>query len=163
MRELDLRGNKIPAIENLSATNDLYDYIDLTDNDLRILENFPVLYRLKILCASNNLISKIDADITSKIPNLQYLILINNQLESVSNIIALSRLKNLKHLVLLDNPISTIPNYRKIVLKNLPNLKSLDFVKVTQKVMVYFNIFRISLLLGISLLLLENASLQTEM
>ena len=34
-RELDLRGFKIPAIENLGASRDLNDTIDLTDNDVR--------------------------------------------------------------------------------------------------------------------------------
>ena len=40
-RELDLRGFKIPAIENLGASRDLNDTIDLTDNDVRYLGNFP--------------------------------------------------------------------------------------------------------------------------
>ena len=37
-RELDLRGNKIAVIENLAATQDQFDSIDLSDNEIRKLE-----------------------------------------------------------------------------------------------------------------------------
>ena len=37
-RELDLRGNKIAVIENLAATQDQFDTIDLSDNEIRKLE-----------------------------------------------------------------------------------------------------------------------------
>jgi len=38
---LDLRGYKIPFIENLSATNDQFGTIDLTDNEIVTLEILP--------------------------------------------------------------------------------------------------------------------------
>ena len=34
-RELDLRGYKIPVIENLGATLDQFDTIDFSDNEIR--------------------------------------------------------------------------------------------------------------------------------
>ncbi|KAI7731874.1 hypothetical protein M8C21_032238 [Ambrosia artemisiifolia] len=37
-RELDLRGNKIPVIENLGATEDQFDTIDLSDNEIERVE-----------------------------------------------------------------------------------------------------------------------------
>ncbi|XP_022991841.1 U2 small nuclear ribonucleoprotein A'-like [Cucurbita maxima] len=37
-RELDLRGNKIAVIENLGATEDQFDGIDLCDNEIVKLE-----------------------------------------------------------------------------------------------------------------------------
>ncbi|MBA0570286.1 hypothetical protein Golob_003964, partial [Gossypium lobatum] len=48
-RELDLRGNKIAVIENLGATEvcitlfDQFDTIDLSDNEIVKLDNFPYL------------------------------------------------------------------------------------------------------------------------
>ena len=38
-RELDLRGNKFQRIENLILTKDQHDTLNVTDNDLRILDN----------------------------------------------------------------------------------------------------------------------------
>ena len=34
-RELDLRGNKVSVIENLAATQDQFDAIDLSDNEIK--------------------------------------------------------------------------------------------------------------------------------
>ena len=42
-RELLLRGNKIPAVENLGACNNQVDGIDLSDNEIKRLGNLPVL------------------------------------------------------------------------------------------------------------------------
>jgi U2 small nuclear ribonucleoprotein A' len=38
---IDLRGYKIPFLENLTATNDQFGTIDLTDNEIAILEYLP--------------------------------------------------------------------------------------------------------------------------
>lgn len=46
-RELDLRDYKINVIENLGATLDQFDCIDMTSNDVRRLDGFPLLSRLK--------------------------------------------------------------------------------------------------------------------
>jgi len=47
-------GYKIPVIENLGATLDQFDTIDFSDNDLRKLEGFPLLPRIKSLHFNNN-------------------------------------------------------------------------------------------------------------
>ena len=39
-RELDLCGYKIPTIENLGVTKDAFDTLDLSNNDVKKLENF---------------------------------------------------------------------------------------------------------------------------
>ena len=36
-------GNKIPFIENLGATHDEYEALDLSDNEIGKLDNFPLL------------------------------------------------------------------------------------------------------------------------
>lgn len=53
-RELDLRGYKVPAIENLGSTLDQFDTIDFTDNEIRKLDGFPLLQRLKSLIMTGN-------------------------------------------------------------------------------------------------------------
>lgn len=47
-------GYKIPQIENMGATLDQFDTIDFSDNDLRKLDGFPHLPRLKCLLLNNN-------------------------------------------------------------------------------------------------------------
>ena len=42
-------GYKVPVIENLGATLDQFDTIDLTDNEIRKLDGFPLLNRLSTL------------------------------------------------------------------------------------------------------------------
>lgn len=47
-------GYKIPQIENMGATLDQFDTVDFSDNDLRKLDGFPYLPRLKCLLLNNN-------------------------------------------------------------------------------------------------------------
>lgn len=49
-----LSGYRIPEIENLGATGDQFDTIDFSDNDVRKLDGFPYLKRLKCLLLNNN-------------------------------------------------------------------------------------------------------------
>lgn len=47
-------GYRIPMIENLGATLDQFDSIDLSDNDIRKLDGFPFLKRLSTLILNHN-------------------------------------------------------------------------------------------------------------
>ena len=58
-RELDLRGYKIPVIENPGSTLDQFDCIDMSNNEIRKLDGFPLLSRMKTLLLSNNRIVRI--------------------------------------------------------------------------------------------------------
>lgn len=130
-RELDLRGNKFPRIENLGCTMDQFDCIDLTNNQLTSLEDFPILKRLTTLIANNNLISKVDQQISTCLPNLSSLILTNNNISSFQEILHFSKCKNLERMSLMENPISKMENYRYIIIAFIPQLKFLDFQKIT--------------------------------
>ena len=55
-REIVLRGLAIPAIEHLGATRDAFDTIDLTENRITRIENFPKLQRLSTLMLAGNAI-----------------------------------------------------------------------------------------------------------
>ena len=48
------RGYKIPVIENLGAALDQYDTIDFSDNEIRKLDGFPFMNRVKSLMMNNN-------------------------------------------------------------------------------------------------------------
>lgn len=132
-RELDLRSNKIPAIENLIASRDLFDAIDLTDNEIKRLENFPKLERLSTLLLSNNSISKIDHEFFSpkQLPALNTVVLTNNRILDFGDLEGLKVFsETLRHLSLIDNPVTKKPHYRYFIISKLPKLKTLDFKRV---------------------------------
>ncbi|KAG0748036.1 hypothetical protein G6F57_005297 [Rhizopus arrhizus] len=129
-RELILRDLKIPVIENLGVTKDLNDAIDFTNNDLRVLGNFPRLNRLQSLLLNNNRISKIESGLETYVPNLHTIILTNNLINELGDLEPLTKLKKLTHLSLLDNPVAKKQHYRLYVIYKFPQLRVLDFNKV---------------------------------
>ncbi|KAL9256914.1 U2 small nuclear ribonucleoprotein A'-like protein [Drosera capensis] len=159
-RELDLRGNKIAVIENLGATEDQFDTIDISDNEIVKLENFPYLSRLGTLIVNNNRITRISSTIGGQrpflsrfimklycsksdmsiphifadfLPKLHSLILTNNRLTNLTEIDPLASLSKLQFLSLLDNSITKKSNYRLYVIYRLKALRVLDFKKVKKK------------------------------
>ncbi|EEF50164.1 U2 small nuclear ribonucleoprotein A' [Ricinus communis] len=132
-RELDLRGNKIPVIENLGATEDQFDTIDLSDNEIVKLENMPYLTRLGTLLINNNRITRINPNIGEFLPKLHTLVLTNNRLVNLVEIDPLASLPKLQFLSLLDNSITKKPNYRLYIIHKLKSLRVLDFKKVKSK------------------------------
>lgn len=132
-RELDLRGNKIAVIENVGATEDQFDTIDLSDNEIVKLENFPHLNRLGTLFINNNRITRINPNLGEFLPKLHTLVLTNNRLANLVEIDPLASLPKLQFLSLLDNSITKKPNYRLYVIHKLKFLRVLDFKKVKNK------------------------------
>ncbi|KAK8556604.1 hypothetical protein V6N13_064625 [Hibiscus sabdariffa] len=132
-RELDLRGNKIAVIENLGATEDQFDTIDLSDNEIVKLDNFPYLKRLGTLLINNNRVTRINPNIGEFLPKVHTLVLTNNRLVNLVEIDPLASLPKLQFLSLLDNNITKKPNYRLYVIHKLKSLRVLDFKKVKAK------------------------------
>jgi len=132
-RELDLRGHKIPVIENLGATLDQFDTIDLSDNDIRKLDGFPLLNRLKCLLLNSNRITRIVENLEEFIPNLDSLILTNNLIQELGDLDPLVTLKNLRTVSLLRNPVAAKKHYREYVIYKLPQVCLLDFRKIKMK------------------------------
>ncbi|KAH9555859.1 hypothetical protein CY35_08G138700 [Sphagnum magellanicum] len=132
-REIDLRGNKIAAVENLGATEDQYDSIDISDNEIVKLENFPYLKRLTTLLVNNNRIARISPSLGAALPKLETLVLTNNRLVNLVDLDPLGMLVNLQTLCLLDNLVTKKPQYRFYLINKLPKLRLLDFKKVKLK------------------------------
>ncbi|KAJ5587216.1 uncharacterized protein N7459_002981 [Penicillium hispanicum] len=128
-RELDLRGHKIPAIENLGIAKD-QDAIDLTDNDLSSLGNFPLFPRLHTLLLARNRINHIQSKLGSSVPHLNTLILTSNNLAELADLEPLRSLTHLTHLTLLENPVTRKENYRYWVIWLIPSVRFLDYQKV---------------------------------
>ncbi|CAM0878320.1 unnamed protein product [Alopecurus aequalis] len=132
-RELDLRANKIAIIENLGATEDQFDTIDLSDNEIVKLENFPFMNRLGTLLINNNRITRINPNLGEFLPKMHTLVLTNNRLTTLAEIDPLASLPKLQFLSLLDNTVTKQPDYRLYVIHKLKRLRLLDFKKVKQQ------------------------------
>ncbi|KAK0393622.1 hypothetical protein QR680_000314 [Steinernema hermaphroditum] len=130
MREISLRNLQIPAIENLGATRDFFDTIDLSDNNIRKLENVPVLKRLEMLLMHNNRIQQIDPEIGASLPILKTLALTNNNLCELGDIDPLATCPKLEYLTLIGNPLTHKAHYRLYVINKIPQVRVLDFKRV---------------------------------
>ncbi|KAI9660225.1 MAG: U2 snRNP complex subunit [Alyxoria varia] len=122
-------GHKIPAIENLGLAKD-HDAIDLTDNDIPAITNFPLCPRLRTLLLARNRVTAISPTLHNTIPNLSTLVLEGNRLAELSDLDALGNLPRLVHLVLVGNPACLKENYRYWVLFRCPYVRFLDYNKV---------------------------------
>uniref|UniRef100_A0A673KC14 U2 small nuclear ribonucleoprotein A'-like n=1 Tax=Sinocyclocheilus rhinocerous TaxID=307959 RepID=A0A673KC14_9TELE len=132
-RELDLRGYKIPVLENLGATLDQFDTIDLSDNEIRKLDGFPLLKRLKTLLLNNNRICRFGENLEQSLPNLKELILTSNNIQELGDLDPLATVKSLTLLSLLRNPVTNKKHYRLYVINKIPQIRVLDFQKVKLK------------------------------
>ncbi|KAI2662984.1 U2 small nuclear ribonucleoprotein A' [Labeo rohita] len=114
-RELDLRGYKIPVLENLGATLDQFDTIDLSDNEVRKLDG------------------RIGENLEQSLPNLKELILTSNNIQELGDLDPLATVKSLTLLSLLRNPVTNKKHYRLYVINKIPQIRVLDFQKVKLK------------------------------
>lgn len=143
-RELDLRDNKIPFIENLGATKDRYSSIDLGGNEIRSFENFPLLNTLDTLMLAGNKIERIEQNIGTRLPSLKWLTLANNQLNSLqqlSNLFLPSSTSGwkLESLSLIGNDVCNLPYYREWIIFGIPSLRVLDFVIISKQERILAN------------------------
>lgn len=132
-RELDLRGYKIPVLENLGATLDQFDSIDLSDNEIRKLDGFPLLRRLRCLLLNNNRVCRIGENLHEPLPALETLVLTNNQIQNLGDLDPLASLRNLTYLSLMKNPVTVKRHYRLYIIHRIPQLRVLDFRRIRQK------------------------------
>mmetsp|Transcript_18629 Transcript_18629/g.27753 ORF Transcript_18629/g.27753 Transcript_18629/m.27753 type:complete len:246 (-) Transcript_18629:120-857(-) len=133
-RELEMRHNQIGVIENMGSTQDQFDTIDLSHNEIAKLGGFPRLTRLQTLFLANNQIQRISKHIGEQLPELRVLILSNNRIRDFHCLARLSVFsRTLTSLSMKNNPITNHPHYRIFVFRLLPRLRWLDFQKITAK------------------------------
>ncbi|RMZ93013.1 U2 small nuclear ribonucleo A [Brachionus plicatilis] len=131
--ELCLRGYKIGLIENLGATLNQFDTIDFSDNEIRRLDGFPLMTKIKSLLLNNNKIQYVGQNLNQFLPNIENLVMINNNIEELTEIDNLSSLKSLKYLSLLRNPVAALKHYRLYTIYRIPSLRVLDFKRIRDK------------------------------
>ncbi|KAJ1998618.1 U2 snRNP complex subunit [Coemansia thaxteri] len=131
-RELNLSDNNIAVIENLGATRDLNDSLNLCHNCIRILGNFPTLARLKCLYLADNRIAAVERDLSQFLPNLHTLVLSNNDVGDLVDLEPLRLFDSLEILSLVNNPVVSKTNARLWCIWRLSSsLRVLDFERVT--------------------------------
>lgn len=82
------------------------DAIDLTDNDIQILGNFPLSPRIQTLLLARNRVSSIQHGLPTSIPNLKNLVLTANSIAELADLDVLGKFVRLTHLVLAENPVT---------------------------------------------------------
>jgi hypothetical protein len=97
-------------------------------DDVSIISQMP---NLETLSLPVNKISTLAP--FSGCPNLHSLLLRENEISRIEEI---NHLQNLPHLItlsLIDNPITEVPNSREIVIRKLPQLRTLDDIPIPQR------------------------------
>lgn len=107
-REILLRSLAIPAIEHLAVTRDQFDVVDMSNNHLARLENFPRLERLSCLYLGGNGIDYVDGkNLRRNVPGLKTLILTGNGVRGWNVISDLGAgCPKLEFLSLVGNPVT---------------------------------------------------------
>lgn len=83
---------------------------------------------LKTLLLTRNHISKVSVELSQFMPNVESLVLTDNDLTTVEELRALAGFKKLRNLVLLGNMVCELPEYRQqVIAMCAPSLKYLDF------------------------------------
>jgi len=108
-REILLRSLAIPAIEHLAVTRDQFDVVDMSNNHLCRLENFPRLERLSCLYLGGNGIDYVDGkNLRRNVPCLKTLILTGNGVRGWNVISDLGAgCPKLEFLSLVGNPVTS--------------------------------------------------------
>ena len=108
-REIILRSLAIPSIEHLAVTRDQFDTMDLSNNHISRLENFPRLDRLTCLYLGGNSINYVDGkNLKRNVPNLTTVILSGNGVKGWNVIGDLgSGCPKLEFLSLVGNPVTS--------------------------------------------------------
>lgn len=108
-REIILRSLAIPSIEHLAVSRDQFDTMDLSNNHLQRIENFPKMERLTTLYLGGNEIHHVDArNLKKNVANLHTLILTGNGVKGWNVIADLGEgCSKLEYLSLVGNPVTS--------------------------------------------------------
>lgn len=82
---------------------------------------------------NNNRVCRFEERLEECLPQLDTLVLTNNNLQELTDIEPLKTVKSLTNISFFRNPITTKPNYRYFVIHCLPQVRVLDFQRVKLK------------------------------
>lgn len=129
-RELDLRGRQFTHIENMGAASADIECVDLTDNHIQMLGNFPQRPRTTTLLLARNRVAQIQPGIARTMPALSSISLAENNFRELADLDPLGGFSKLVNLNLIGNPVTSKENYRYYVIFRIPSLRFFDFQRI---------------------------------
>lgn len=131
IKYLNLFNNNIEVMENLNGLVNLVTLV-LSFNEIKVIQGLEEWVNLKRLDLNHNFISKITG--LDKWKDLNVLNLSNNWISEKEDIEYLADNEiPLNEFSLKCNPIAANPSYRSFVFQNIPYLKKLDGIVVSEK------------------------------
>uniref|UniRef100_H0XNI6 U2A'/phosphoprotein 32 family A C-terminal domain-containing protein n=1 Tax=Otolemur garnettii TaxID=30611 RepID=H0XNI6_OTOGA len=122
-------GYKTPIITNLGASLDQFDAI-FSDNEIRELDGFPWLRRLKTLSVNSNRICHTGEGLDQALPCLTELIFTKSCGMGRLVTLPLASLKSLTSLSILRNPVTNKEHYRLRVIYKVQQVRGFQKVKL---------------------------------
>ncbi|XP_067010889.2 dynein axonemal assembly factor 11-like [Anabrus simplex] len=140
LEELSLHQEGIEKIEGLGNWCPKLQILLLQGNVISKLEN---LRRLKCLVYLNLALNNIET--VEGLERLESLKKLDLSINFIGDLLSITKLKcntELEELYLYGNPCCDFENYRKFIIYNLPDLKHLDYSKVTrsEKILAFQNV-----------------------
>lgn len=129
-RTLLLRNLNLTSLDSIHVLEsyDIHSTVDLSQNSIVVISEFPKLLRLNNLLLANNNIRHLSG--LKNLINIEVLSLSYNEVLYLSDLEHLKQLKNLRSLYLNGNPVVKNKNYRSWCIWRFPGLQVLDFERI---------------------------------
>ncbi len=108
----------------------MFDGIDFSFNLITHLGEFPLMPQLRLLILADNRLKTFSSHLESTLPNLESLVLYNNNIDSPAELLKLQGCKKLTELYIHKNPIAEAEHFRQWVIQKLPQVKVLNGSKI---------------------------------
>ncbi len=123
-------NNRIERIEGLEGCPNL-EWLDLSFNSIKVIENIEHLSKLTDLSLQSNQITTVEG--LTGMPDLSCLSMGDNSIKSMDGLLSLRPFTKLKLVSFTGNPIVSDPEYRAYAVSHIPSLVYLDYRRIPAK------------------------------
>lgn len=135
LKELRLNGSNIKSISDLGSSYKNLSVLNMDNCNLSDLTGLVCFEKLEEFSAMNNKVSDL-FEIEAVCSTLRILRLDNNRIKDEESIIFIGTLEKLETLSLIGNEVIELSNYRELIYKYIPWLKSLDFLEDSSSIQI---------------------------
>jgi hypothetical protein len=131
-RELDLRSRGVSLLDEsaLALLRDSFDVIDVTENNITVLENIPPMSRLKTIIAHHNKLAKFSLASAKNLPNLHTFVAEGSRFQHLEDLLVFAQFKGLERISLGGSEAAADPDFRPFMVHLCPKLKMINFQRV---------------------------------
>lgn len=131
---LSLRGCSLQSCDAMVHASDMYDCVDLSDNDIEQVDFdvFAPHNRIKSILLSKNRLTYIRNTNGKISSSLTTLTLSYNAIKELESLDFIKFLPKLTYISLVGNPVTKLPEYRETIISLLPSIRFIDFQRVTE-------------------------------